>query len=90
MTKASDGDQKFEAWDSEGKPIPVELVTEAQAREARRIMRKKARTEKEQAGRILRTALRQTIKGRPVTARNTIMRNFGAMMIDALRRKMGL
>jgi len=83
-------DQKFEAWDSDGKPIPVELVTEAEAREARRLLRRKARTEKEQAARILRTALRQTMKGRPARARDTIMRSFGAMMLDALRRKLGL
>jgi hypothetical protein len=86
----SEKDQKFEAWDSEGRPIPVELVTEAQSREARRLLRKRARTEREQAARILRTALRQTIKGRPTKARDTIMRSFGSMMVDALRRKLGL
>ena len=71
-------------------PIKPEVLTTAEAREARRVTRKLTRTEQERGLRILRHAMKNLDRGKPEKAVQTILRGFGGIILAKLREKVKL
>lgn len=70
-----------------GKVTEAEVLDTPAIREARRIARRRARTQKEQGLRILSASVRQASRGRFDKAGVTVMQGFGQIVLDAVMKR---
>lgn len=73
---------------STGKVMEAEILDTPTIREARRVARRKARSQREQGLRVLSTSVRQASRGRFDRAGQTIMRGFGQILLDAMAKRL--
>ena len=71
-----------------GKVMEAEILDTPAVREARRVRRRAARTQRAQGLRILSASVRQASRGRFDRAGQTIMSGFGQILLAAIAKKL--